>query len=79
MACHHFLHYNAMLSGGAFLGSCLKQMGKPRAVYQFSLPIDPKKGKAMLGHEYVRDYMARLDTLELSRERREAMVLSLFF
>merc|ERR1719424_122080 len=50
-----------MLSGGAFLGSCLRQMGKPRDLYIFSLGNNSATGKNTKSHEYVRDYMGKLD------------------
>jgi len=59
MTCHHFLQYNAVLSGGAFLGSCLRQMGMPTALYQFELRN--QAGEKMYSHQYVNDYMKRLD------------------
>ena len=62
--CHHFLQYNALLSGGAFLGGCLKAQGKPRAAYAFELGIES---------QYVRRYMEALDAIELSEaDRRPA-------
>ena len=74
MICHHFLHYNAMLSGGTFLGSCLRQMGWPNALYAFDLGEDSSTGKPMRGHAYVRRYMTRLDALPLSSASVEVMV-----
>jgi hypothetical protein len=65
MTCHHFLHYNAMLSGGVFLGGCLKKMGKPSALYKFNLGKGANDGKPVQGHQYVRDYMTRLDGLQV--------------
>ena len=61
--CHHFLHYNAMLSGGAYLGSCLQKINKPRALYNFDLG-KTVSGKPTKSHEYVRDYMGKLDAVE---------------
>ena len=74
MICHHFLHYNAMLSGGTFLGSCLRQMGWPSALYAFELGANAQTGKPLRGHEYVRRYMTRLDAVSLSPASVEAMV-----
>ena len=72
MICHHFLHYNAMLSGGMILGACLRQMSKPTALYGFQLQ-DPN-GKTVPCHQYVRDYMQRLDKCVVSAEDLEPMV-----
>lgn len=56
MICHHFLHYNAVLSGGAFLGACLRKMGKCASLYDFAFINETH-------HLYVRGYMAKLDAL----------------
>jgi len=72
MICHHFLHYNAMLSGGMILGACLRQMNKPTALYGFQL--QDSSGKVVPCHQYVRDYMQRLDKCVASSDDLEPMV-----
>lgn len=64
--CHHFLQYNALLSGGAYLGSCLRSAGKPSALYAFELGCE--------SHKYVRQYMAKMDEVYLSAADRARMV-----
>eukprot|EP00854_Cymbomonas_tetramitiformis_P006760 gene6760-8084_t len=74
LICHHFLHYNAILSGGAFLGGCLKQMGKPSKLYEFHLK-HASGGASQKSHQYVRDYMHRLDAIPgLNRQKMASLM-----
>ena len=73
LLCHHFLQYNAVLSGGQFLGSKVSNRAKktfPSGVeyYTFALPKD------QLTHARVQCYLDEVDKFEISQELRDRML-----
>lgn len=75
--CHHFLQYNAVLSGGAFLGDMVsKKFCLPHGVagvklYAFD-GVDPGKEPARV-QRYLKDF----DKIDISDEYREKMLVSM--
>eukprot|EP00747_Dinoflagellata_sp_TGD_P179590 gnl/TRDRNA2_/TRDRNA2_30636_c0_seq1.p1 gnl/TRDRNA2_/TRDRNA2_30636_c0~~gnl/TRDRNA2_/TRDRNA2_30636_c0_seq1.p1 ORF type:complete len:408 (+),score=77.70 gnl/TRDRNA2_/TRDRNA2_30636_c0_seq1:67-1290(+) len=72
LLCHHFLQYNAALSGGQFLGRMVSERagadGIGAAFYRF-----PLKGKKP--HGRVQEYIEAVDQLTISAEKRDQMVV----
>ena len=73
LLCHHFLQYNAVLSGGQFLGTKVSNRAKqtpPTGVefYTFALPKDQST------HARVQCYLDELDKLDIPSELRERML-----
>lgn len=74
---HHFLQYNAVLSGGAYLGKMASEklcvpLGAPGVRFFAFEGIDHDKGSARV-QQYLRDF----DTVELSHEERDAMLVAM--
>ncbi len=72
LLCHHFLQYNAVLSGGQFLGSKVGNRAKKESpigvqFYTFALKDESP-------HARVQRYLDDLDQLDISGERREKML-----
>mmetsp|Transcript_65197 Transcript_65197/g.121542 ORF Transcript_65197/g.121542 Transcript_65197/m.121542 type:complete len:495 (-) Transcript_65197:65-1549(-) len=71
---HHFLQYNAVLSGGAFLGEMVSQsLGLPHgapgvAFYAFEGVVRGKEAAR------VQQYLRRFDALDLTEEQRGTML-----
>jgi len=73
--CHHFLQYNAVLSGGQFLGSMVSARASAlpasgdsgAAFYEFSADCQPT-------HARVQSYIDAVDALEISNELRARML-----
>jgi heme oxygenase len=79
LLCHHFLQYNAVLSGGQYLKRCLSTMlasdGKSDGkqglkFYEFDGLVSTKHSA------YVQQYMKKMDALPLD-DRRDAMVAAM--
>jgi len=71
LLCHHFLQYNAVLSGGQFLGGMVSERaaasGAGAAFYDFPQECLPT-------HARVQRYIEAVDGLELSAELRDRML-----
>jgi len=76
LLCHHFLQYNAALSGGQFLGKMVRNraaslFGSSRPggaqFYSFAASCQPTHGR-------VQQYIDAVDALEISDELREQML-----
>jgi membrane-associated progesterone receptor component len=76
LLCHHFLHYNAVLSGGQFLSGklCSKEnisIGtNPAGVSFYVFPE-----LAVKAHARVQQYLKAMDSIELSDEDRDRMLV----
>lgn len=71
---HHFLQYNAVLSGGAYLGKMVSEKlcvphGAPGVQFYAFAGVDENKGPARV-QQYIRDF----DTMELDEETRNFML-----
>jgi heme oxygenase/predicted heme/steroid binding protein len=75
LLCHHFLQYNAVLSGGQFLGSMVSARASAdhasgdsgAALYDFPAECQPT-------HARVQSYIDAVDALEISDELRARML-----
>lgn len=71
LLCHHFLQYNAVLSGGQFLGSKVGHRAKkesPLGVQFYTFALNEST------HARVQRYLDDFDQLDISVERREKML-----
>jgi len=71
--CHHFLQYNAVLSGGQFLGGKVANRAQKSApegarFYSFSLPAGQST------HGRVQSYLDSMDQLSISDAQRDRML-----
>mmetsp|Transcript_46603 Transcript_46603/g.110825 ORF Transcript_46603/g.110825 Transcript_46603/m.110825 type:complete len:507 (+) Transcript_46603:108-1628(+) len=71
---HHFLQYNAVLSGGAFLGQMVSQFlalphGAPGVSFYAFPGVEAGKEAARVQH-----YLRQFDKLDLTDEQRESML-----
>lgn len=74
---HHFLQYNAVLSGGAYLGEMVSEKlclphGAPGVQFYAFEGVGPKKGPAR-----VQQYMKDFDMIELDDETRDQMLVAM--
>lgn len=76
LLCHHFLHYNAVLSGGQFLS------GKLSSKENISIDTNPTgvsfyvfPDLGMKSHVRVQKYLKAMDSIELSDEDRDRMLV----
>lgn len=72
LLCHHFLQYNAVLSGGQFLGSKVAKRSKkapPSGVHFYTFALEEPSP-----HACVQRYLDDLDKLNLSNELRDRML-----
>eukprot|EP00933_Yihiella_yeosuensis_P028405 TRINITY_DN22217_c0_g1_i2.p1 TRINITY_DN22217_c0_g1~~TRINITY_DN22217_c0_g1_i2.p1 ORF type:complete len:259 (+),score=36.94 TRINITY_DN22217_c0_g1_i2:69-845(+) len=72
LLCHHFLQYNAVLSGGQFLGKMVSAVAdaespKGAEFYSFPQQCQPPHGK-------VQEYIDKVDQLEISESLRIRML-----
>lgn len=74
---HHFLQYNAVLSGGAYLGEMVAERfgllhGAPGVAFYAFEGVGAKKGPAR-----VQQYMKSLDSVDLDDATREQMLVAM--
>eukprot|EP00929_Paragymnodinium_shiwhaense_P005170 TRINITY_DN10677_c0_g1_i1.p1 TRINITY_DN10677_c0_g1~~TRINITY_DN10677_c0_g1_i1.p1 ORF type:complete len:432 (-),score=83.05 TRINITY_DN10677_c0_g1_i1:401-1696(-) len=72
LLCHHFLNYNAVLSGGQFLGgmvSARAQAAPPTGAEMYAFPP-----QCMPTHGRVQEYIDKMDQLPISNELRNRML-----